>query len=88
MGNVHNIKKNSKWSETAYISKKRSLYNLVFTVLNYHSSSDQVHLRNSLFKTSRRMFITNYKMYIRCIEKESSSKAVFLVKLYFCGKFI
>ena len=47
---VHNIKDTNKRSETAYISKNRSLYNVVFTVLNYHSSSDQVHPRNNLFK--------------------------------------
>ena len=29
---------------------------MVFTVLNYHSSSDQVHPRNKIFKTSRRIY--------------------------------
>ena len=47
MGNVHNIKNTSKRTGTAYISKNRSLYNVVFTILNYHSSSDQVHPRNN-----------------------------------------
>ena len=56
MGNLHNIKNTSKRSGTEYISKNRSLYNVVFTVLNYHSSSDQVHPRNNLFKTSRRIY--------------------------------
>ena len=56
MGNVHNIKNTNKRSETAYISKNRSLYNVVFTVLNYHPSSNQVHLRNNLFKTSRGIY--------------------------------
>ena len=42
MGNVHIIKNTNKRPETAYISKNRSLYNVVITVLNYHSSSDQV----------------------------------------------
>ena len=31
--------------------KIRSLYNVVFTVLNYHSSSDQVHPRNNYTKS-------------------------------------
>ena len=50
MGNVHNIKNTSKRSGTAYIGKNRSLYNVVFTILNYHSSSDQVHLRNNAYR--------------------------------------
>ena len=49
MGNVHNIKNTSKRSGTAYISKNRSLYNVVFTILNYHSVSDQVHPRNNAY---------------------------------------
>ena len=56
MGNVHNIKNTNKRSETAYISKNRGLYNVVFTVRNYHLSSDQVHPRNNLFKTLRRIY--------------------------------
>ena len=47
MGNVHNIKNTNKRSETE-ISKNRSLYNVVFTVLNYHSSSDQIYVKGNL----------------------------------------
>ena len=37
-----------------HISVKIGVYtNLVFTVLNYHSTLDQVHPKNNLFKTSR-----------------------------------
>ena len=50
MGNVHNIKNTNKRSETAYMSKNRSLYNVVFTVRNYHSSSDQYILQITYLK--------------------------------------
>ena len=86
------LKNTSKRSGTAYISKNRSLYNVVFTVRNYHSLSDQVHPRNNLFKTSRRTYqvdrLSQTIICIKCIERESSSKVIFLIKLYFCEKLI
>ena len=40
-----------------HISVKIEVYkSVVFTVLNYHSSSNQVHPKNNLFKTPRRIY--------------------------------
>ena len=42
-----------------HISVKIEVYtkwSLLFNIRNYHSSSDQVHPRNNLFKTSRRIY--------------------------------
>ena len=59
MGNVHNIKKKNKKKtvngQELHISVKIEV-NTMWSLLNYHSSSDQVHPRNNLFKTSRRIY--------------------------------
>ena len=57
MGNVHNIKNTNKRSETE-ISKNRSLYNVVFTVLNHHSSSDQIYVKGNLKNYTLTLYAT------------------------------
>ena len=54
MGNVHNIKTPIN-GQKLHISVKIEVYTMWF-LLYYLSSSDQVHPRNNLFKTSRRIY--------------------------------